>query len=256
MTNGIKSDLLNLADESRPLVAMDEDRNDGETIPWHAHPRGQLLFAIEGVMLVHVRNGSWVVPPNRSVWILEGEEHRVTMYGNVKIRTLYIDQSKIKKLPSKNCVLNVSALLKELIVSVIGVSLDYKKGSREDYLVRLLIDELRIAQELPFYLPLPTDARISTICNALINDPADSSSVSDWSKVINVSTKTIHRMFAKHTGMTFVQWREQARLQAALRKIAMGEKIINVALECGYSSHSSFTAMFKRHFGAPPSEYN
>jgi AraC-like DNA-binding protein len=252
----LKSSYLNLPSSPRPVIAMDEDWKDGDVSGWHTHPRGQLLFAIEGVMLVHIHNGSWIVPPNRALWIIEGQEHHVTMFGNVKIRTVYIDEKKIKKLPSKTCVLNVSSLLRELIVSAVKVPLDYAPGSRHDHLVRLLIDELRDADELPFYLPIPKDPRIAVICNGLIANPADTASVSDWSKVINVSTKTIHRMFTKHTGMTFVQWREQARLMVALRRISIGEKIINVALDCGYGSHSAFTAMFKRHFGAPPSEYH
>lgn len=60
---------------------------------------------------------------------------------------------------------------------------------------------------------------------------------------------------AQGTGMGFAQWREQARLLAALTAIARGEKLISVALGCGYASHSAFTAMFRRHFGMPPSVF-
>jgi len=251
----LKNSYLNLPETTRPVIAMDEDWKNGDKSGWHTHPRGQLLFAIEGVMLVHIHDGSWIVPPNRALWIVEGQEHHVTMFGSVKIRTVYIDEKKIKHLPKKTCVLNVSPLLRELIVSAINVPLDYNRGSRDDHLVRLLIDELSLADELPFYLPLPKDTRIAKICSELTDNPSNTASVEDWSKVINVSSKTIHRMFTKNTGMTFVQWREQARLQAAIRRISVGEKIINVALDCGYSSHSAFTAMFKRHFGFTPTEY-
>jgi AraC-like DNA-binding protein len=66
---------------------------------------------------------------------------------------------------------------------------------------------------------------------------------------------TVHRLFVKETGMTFAQWREQARLLFALRRLAHGERIIDVAFDCGYASQSAFTAMFRRHFGRPPSEF-
>lgn len=250
-----KHTYLNLPQTDRPLFAMDENWNDGDNSGKHTHPRTQLLFAIEGVMQVKGQSGSWIVPPNRALWIIEGEEHDVTMFGHVKVRTVYIDATKVSGLPAKTCVLNVSSLLKELIIATIKVPLEYEPDSRSGHIIQLLIDELRIAEELPFYLPIPTDSRIGTICNSLIENPSNTDSVSDWSKVINVSSKTIHRMFTKHTGMTFVQWREQARLMSAIRRISTGEKIINVALECGYTSHSAFTAMFRRHFGAPPSEY-
>lgn len=55
--------------------------------------------------------------------------------------------------------------------------------------------------------------------------------------------------------MTFAQWREQARLLHALRRIAEGDKLIEVAMDCGYSSPSAFAAMFRRHFKTPPSSF-
>ncbi|WP_354317944.1 helix-turn-helix domain-containing protein [Sinorhizobium fredii] len=54
---------------------------------------------------------------------------------------------------------------------------------------------------------------------------------------------------------TFSQWREQARLLHALRRIANAERIIDIAFDCGYASQSAFTAMFRRHFGVPPSAF-
>ena len=44
-------------------------------------------------------------------------------------------------------------------------------------------------------------------------------------------------------------------LLLALRRIAEGERIIDIALDCGYASQSAFSAMFRRHFGTPPSAF-
>lgn len=55
--------------------------------------------------------------------------------------------------------------------------------------------------------------------------------------------------------MTFGQWRQQARLQAALEALATGSKVVDVALGLGYDSPSAFTAMFKRQFGVAPSVF-
>jgi AraC-like DNA-binding protein len=41
----------------------------------------------------------------------------------------------------------------------------------------------------------------------------------------------------------------------ALRGIAAGNKVIEVALDCGYGSASAFAAMFRRHFGVSPSSF-
>ncbi|GFE61758.1 helix-turn-helix domain-containing protein [Geobacter sp. AOG2] len=246
---------LDLHNSDRPIVVLKKNYSDGASTGWHSHPRGQLLYAIEGVMLVQSAEGSWVVPSNRALWITAGLNHEVKMSGDVKMRTVYIDEVKIEALPEKTCVINVSPLLRELIVAAVQVSQSYSEESRDGRLMRLLVDELRISDVLSLHLPMPHDVRIKFICESLIDQPSDSYTAAQWSRQLGVTTKTVHRLFLKETGMTFSQWREQARLLYALRKIASGERIIDIAFDCGYASQSAFTAMFRRHFGITPSNF-
>lgn len=240
-------------DTHRAMAAMDINYPDGASTGWHAHPRGQLLHAIEGVMIVRSAAGSWVVPPNRALWITAALEHEVKMSGAVKIRTVFIDATTVRNVPERSCVIEVSPLLRELLVAAARIPLDYAEDSRDDRLMRLLVDEMRESDVLPLHLPIPTDPRVRSICEALIEDPANTSTADEWAAQLNVTAKTVHRLFVKETGMTFSQWREQARLLVALRRLANGERIVDVALDCGYSSQSAFTAMFRRHFGKTPS---
>lgn len=239
----------------RAMAAMEIDYPDGASTGWHAHPRGQILYAIAGVMIVQSAEGSWVVPPSRALWLTAGLEHDVKMAGDVKIRTVFVDASIIDHLPASISVIDVSPLLRELIVAAVGIPLNYAEGGRDDRLMRLLADEVRVSDVLPLHLPLPRDARISMICDAIAKHPADTSTVDQWADRLNVTAKTVHRLFTKETGMTFACWREQARLLFALKKLACGERIIDVAFDCGYASQSAFTAMFRRHFGRPPSTF-
>jgi AraC-like DNA-binding protein len=89
----------------------------------------------------------------------------------------------------------------------------------------------------------------------LQRDPGDGSTLADWSGRLSLDEKTIQRLFHKETGMTFGQWRQQARLLLALERIAVGEKIIDIAGELGYDSPSAFTTMFKKQFGKTPSQF-
>jgi len=41
----------------------------------------------------------------------------------------------------------------------------------------------------------------------------------------------------------------------ALERIALGERIIDVAGTLGYDSPSAFASMFKRQFGTTPSQF-
>lgn len=255
MQNDLAQKHLDFHNTGRAMAAMDVNYADGASTGWHSHPRGQLLYAIEGVMIVRSMEGTWIVPPNRALWLAAGLEHDVKMSGEVKIRTVFIDATTVRHMPEKSCVIDVSPLLRELIIAAVSVSLDYQDGSRDDRLMRLLADEVRVSDVLPLHLPVPSDDRVKLICEAIAEYPSDTSTAGEWAKRLNVTAKTVHRLFVKETGMTFVQWREQARLLVALRRLATGEKVINVALDCGYASQSAFTAMFRRHFGKPPSEF-
>ena len=56
-------------------------------------------------------------------------------------------------------------------------------------------------------------------------------------------------------GMGLATWRQQVRLMAALSLLSSGKSVTSVAYDVGYESPSSFTAMFHRVWGVPPSAY-
>ena len=67
--------------------------------------------------------------------------------------------------------------------------------------------------------------------------------------------RTLQRRFQRETGLSFGQWRRQARLIAALERLARGASVLEVALDLGYASPSAFSTMFKRELGASPSAF-
>ncbi len=239
----------------RPVVVMENRWPAGMSTGWHSHPRGQLLYATEGIMVVHTDAGSWVVPPNRALWMVCGLRHTVTMSGDVLMRTAYIDTTKITTLPAQSGAINVSPLLRELLVAAVAIPPGEPPQGRNAHLIALLVDEIRASPGIPVHLPMPGDKRLRTICEQLIASPSAAANAADWAASIHVAERTLHRLFTRETGMTFAQWREQARLLHALRRIANGDKVIEVALDCGYASPSAFAAMFRRHFGVAPSSF-
>ena len=71
------------------IACVSWDFDDRHSLPEHSHPEDQLVFASKGVMTVRTRQGIWVVPPMRAVWIPAMTPHSITMSGNVSMRTLY-----------------------------------------------------------------------------------------------------------------------------------------------------------------------
>ena len=74
----------------RPVIALARDLQPQYEIDWHSHPRFQLVYATRGVMAVDTRDATWVVPPQRAVWMPPAVEHRLTARGVVQLRSLYI----------------------------------------------------------------------------------------------------------------------------------------------------------------------
>ena len=119
----------------------------------------------------------------------------------------------------------------------------------------LLLDELNAMPVLPLHLPFPQDDRLRRICGLLTDAPDQDLTARQWAAGVGVTERTLQRRFLNETGLTFGRWRQQARLLFALERLARGDRIIDVAMDSGYTSQSAFTAMFRRHFGAPPSRF-
>ena len=98
------------------VVAYGRDLDKGNILPFHSHRRGQIVYASKGIMIVATRKGSYTVPPQRAVWMPPGVEHQINARSPVKMRTLYIDSEAAMDLPDEVYVLQVSLLLRELIV--------------------------------------------------------------------------------------------------------------------------------------------
>ncbi|WP_109513203.1 AraC family transcriptional regulator [Pseudomonas ovata] len=221
----------------------------------HSHARHQLIYAIEGVMVVHSAACQWVVPPSRGIWMPCGQPHAVRCVGAVKMRSVFVQPECTAGLPTRTKAVSISALLCELIKASVGLDMSGPEDSRTGRIMRLILDEIVTLPTLPLALQQPTDPRLKTICTTLQDNPGDSSTLALWAQRLAVDEKTIQRLFHKQTGMTFGQWRQQARLLMALELLACGERIIDVALQLGYDSPSAFTTMFKRQFGVTPSGF-
>src|SRR4051812_20095465 len=103
-------------DPKAQLTTLSWDYRNGEFVEDHFHHEDQLVFASHGVMTIQTRDGVWIVPPLRAVWIPGRVIHSIKMSGKVAMRTLYFAEKFVKVLPRKCLVMNVSPLLRELIL--------------------------------------------------------------------------------------------------------------------------------------------
>ena len=239
----------------RPVVAAATDYPAGQATRWHSHPRGQLVYAISGVMAVTTDGGVWVVPPERAVWVPGGMPHRVDFPTDVKMRSLWVAPEAAQALPRVCGVVTVSPLLRELIRAAVDLPAEYDTDGPAGRLMAVILDQLRVLDQAALHLPWPEDARLTRIAEALIDDPAMNAGLDDWARTAGASARTLARLFVKETGMTFGAWRQQARLLKALELLAAGQSVTATALDLGYDSPSAFIAMFKKVLGVSPGKY-
>jgi len=72
---------------------------------------------------------------------------------------------------------------------------------------------------------------------------------------VAMSERSLARLLSRETGLTFGRWRQQLHLIVALRELASGQTVQNVAFELGYESVNAFITMFKKALGSTPAQY-
>ena len=175
--------------------------------------------------------------------------------GTVTCRTVYVTPDAVPGLPTVCRVIEVSDLLRALIVEATHLPIEYAVNGRDGRVMALILDDIIASQSAPLHVPMPHHPRLVPICVAILRDPAQHDVLDEWADIAGMGRRTFTRCFRKETGMSFATWRQNVRLIEALSRLALGETVTRVALDVGYNSPSAFAAMFRRAFGVPPSHY-
>jgi AraC-like DNA-binding protein len=170
-------------------------------------------------------------------------------------RTLFIDPLARADFPASCQIVQITPLLRELIVASLDLAEQYAPGSRDERIYELILDEIRGMSVLPFGLSEPNNAVLRQLCARMREAPAEEWNSSRAAKLVNMSERTLNRHFQQQTSLTWSEWVRRAKLMEALIRLAQGQSVLTVALELGYGSHSAFTTMFRRVMGISPSDY-
>jgi AraC-like DNA-binding protein len=218
----------------------------------HRHDWDQFTYATHGVLTVQTDKGSWVIPPHRAVWVPAGIEHVEAMSGPVAARSLFFVPGLAKFLPRECTAVNVSPLLRELILATIRLGFLDDQIPAQSRMIAILLDQFETLAQAPLQLKTPNDPRALRIAAFLEKTPASTDSLKILARHAGASKRTIERLFKAETGVSFQQWRQRLRVIHSLRLLASGESVTAVALEAGYASTSAFIAMFRRELGTTP----
>ena len=222
-----------------------------DAISWmdHSHYEHELLWVERGTVQVRVQSQVWRLSRGLALWVPSGMAHRVVSDAAVALGATHINPLSCPQSWDAPTLMSVTPAMRELLLH------DTQNDMPDEYRARaqrVCIDLLTPASVRRPELLVPTDPRVRRLVDEVLAHPRDSRSLEQWAMLLNVSSRTITRIFSSETHMSFVQWRIAVRMREAVSQLMSGRAVQQVSRHLGYSSVSAFVATFHRTIGVTP----
>ncbi|MGC2775624.1 MAG: helix-turn-helix transcriptional regulator [Bradyrhizobium sp.] len=231
----------------------------GTRLDLHMHREAQLIYAASGTMQVTTPAGRWLVPPDRAVWVPARHAHAIDMLADSQMRTLYFELDWLKRETHRlrldtEFVVQVSPLLHHAILALFERN---GEAERAPLLVRLALLELRRTDDSATFIPLPRDPRARRAADLVLASPASAGDIATLASRIGSSARTLSRLFAAETKLSFKAWCQRARIAAAIERLSMDRdlSVKTLAADLGYASVPAFSHAFRQVTGQTPTEF-
>ena len=231
----------------------------GTRLDTHTHREAQLVYAARGTMQVTTPKGRWLVPPDRAVWVPARSEHAIDVLADIEMRTLYFDlawlgrEARSASLDAE-FVVRVSPLLHQAILALFDGRND---PDRTALLIKLVMLELHQAEDSATFIPLPHEPRCRRAADIVLGDPTGSHEIEALAREVGTSARTLSRLFASETQLSFKSWCQRARIAAAIEKLSVDASLSvkQLAADLGYASVPAFSHAFRQVTGKTPTEF-
>jgi AraC-like DNA-binding protein len=229
--------------------------DQGVEFELHSHRRAQLFHIVSGSLTVETERGTFIVPPERALWIPSNVLHAVTYLQRSSLRYLFFRPEAVAHLPIEPSVVRLSPLLRELILAFLDYSPEEAAAGPADRLVHVILDQLATLPIAPLHLPMPNSEQLRRAISPILADTARADALADVAARAALSTRSFERHFRFETGMSFRAWRRQARLMKAVELLSFGMSVAEISDRLGYEGQSAFIAGFRKAFGTTPGRY-
>jgi AraC-like DNA-binding protein len=194
------------------------------------------------------------------VWVPARLAHAIDVVADIEMRTLYFELSWLARaLQSKSLrsefVVRVSPLLHQAILALFDAR---NTAERTELLVRLAVLELHRAEDSTTFMPLPQEPRCRRAAEIVLSEPAESHEIENLAREVGTSVRTLSRLFAAETELSFKSWCQRARIASAIERLSTESTISikQLAAELGYASVPAFSHAFRRITGKTPTEFS
>jgi AraC-like DNA-binding protein len=231
----------------------------GTRLDTHMHREAQLVYAARGTMQVTTPKGRWLVPPDRAVWVPARLEHAIDVLADIEMRTLYFDLAWLAREQRSESlaaefVVRVSPLLHQAILALFDNRDD---AGRTELLVKLAMLELDQAEDSATFIPLPHEPRCRRAADIVLGNPTGAHEIETLARAVGTSARTLSRLFASETQLSFKSWCQRARIAAAIARLSMDGNVSvkQLASDLGYASVPAFSHAFRQVTGKTPTEF-
>jgi len=103
----------------------------------------------------------------------------------------------------------------------------------------------------------PLDLRLDKVADAILKAPELASDLSRLASLACTSEYHLHRAFNAKFGINIGAYARQLRLHESAYKLAFRpqKRILDIAIEAGFSSHESYAKAFKKYYNTSPSSF-
>jgi len=231
----------------------------GVRLGTHMHREAQLVYAARGTMQVTTPKGRWLVPPDRAVWVPALCEHAIDVLADIEMRTLYFDLAWLTREQRSasldaEFVVRVSPLLHQAILAIFDIR---NSPERTALLVKLAVLELHQAEDSATFIPLPHEPRCRRAADIVLADPTGLHEIEALAREVGTSARTLSRLFASETQLSFKSWCQRARIAAAIEKLSTDANVSvkQLASDLGYASVPAFSHAFRQVTGKTPTGF-
>jgi AraC family transcriptional regulator len=232
----------------------------------------QVCFPYRGVFVWHVGNDDIVGDPNQVVFVRGGESYRISgpvsggyaelivaPHINVLSEIARVNRNELFDHPLfRRRYWRASPSLQSFRVCFLhwaSGTPDIDCLEAEESVVALLRAALHIGG--PRVVPCgPTTARLVRRTKEFLEaELSNRILLTDVGRAVGASPAYLTDVFRRVEGTSLHQYLTQLRLARALLEVPHTDDLTMLALETGFSSHSHFSAAFRRAFGCTPSQF-
>ena len=91
----------------------------------------------------------------------------------------------------------------------------------------------------------------------MLGDPTGAHEIETLAREVGTSARTLSRLFASETQLSFKSWCQRARIAAAIEKLSTDANVSvkQLASDLGYASVPAFSHAFRQVTGKTPTEF-